>query len=193
MPNSDLTSNSFAGGISYLFDQGGYDGFIGASVSVLNTDYGVPAGILTEEDLEGEEEGEEGEGEEEGEEEGIRINLEQLRYDLKGELNGDLGLFEKLKFRLGYGDYRHVELEGDEVGTLFENDEVEGRLELTGKPSSAFGGEVRTAVGVQGRYRDFSALGAESLCAAVSTNAVRCLWFGGIPERRVPFRYCRAV
>ena len=161
--NSDLRSNGGAGGVSLVFDNEGYDGFFGASVSILNTNYGVPAGVLTEEDLEGEEEGEEGEeGEEEGEEEGIRIDLEQVRYDIKGQINGDLGPFEALKLRLGYGDYRHVELEGDEVGTLFENDEFEGRLELVGKPVDAFSGELRTAVGLQARVRDFSAVGAEA-------------------------------
>ncbi|MEM7006754.1 MAG: TonB-dependent receptor plug domain-containing protein, partial [Pseudomonadota bacterium] len=76
LPNSDLETTTGAFGASWLFDSGDYEGFFGASVSYLETNYGVPAGILTEEDLEGEEEGEEGEeGEEEGEEEGIRIDL----------------------------------------------------------------------------------------------------------------------
>ncbi len=159
--NSDLRDTRGAGGVSYVFDNGDTEGFIGFSVSVLNTNYGVPAGILTEEDLEGEEEeGEEEEGEEE--EEGIRIDLEQIRYDIKGEIAGDLGLFEKAKFRAGYGDYRHVELEGAEVGTLFQNDEFEGRVELVAKPFQALAGEIRSAYGVQGRFRDFEAQGAEA-------------------------------
>ena len=161
VPNSDLETYGGAGGFSYLFDNGSYDGFFGASFSILDSNYGLPEGILTAEDLEGEEEEGE-EGEEEGEEAGIRIDLEILRYDVKGEINGDLGPFEKLRLRAGYGDYRHFELEGDEIGTAFENDEVEGRLELVGKPFNFASGEVRTAVGVQGRYRDFSAVGAEA-------------------------------
>jgi len=128
VPNSDLRTSGGAGGFSYVFD-GPVEGFLGFSVSVLNSNYGVPAGILTEEDLEGEEEeGEEGEFEGEEEEEGIRIDLEQIRYDIKGEFAGDFGLFEKFKIRLGYGDYEHAELEGDEVGTFFQNNEIEGRL-----------------------------------------------------------------
>lgn len=159
VPNSDLTANGGAGGLSYIFDNGGYSGFLGASVSLLNTNYGVPEGILTEADLEGEEE----EGEEEEEEEGgIRIDLEQIRYDLQGEVSGDFGFFQQLKFRGGYGDYRHVELEGDEVGTLFENDEFEGRIELVGKTASVFDGDLRSAYGVQVRFRDFAAEGAEA-------------------------------
>ena len=99
---------------------------------------------MTEEDLEGEEE--EGEEGEEGEEEGIRIDLRQLRYDARGEINGDLGLFKTLKLRLGYGDYEHFELEGAEIGTEFTNDEFELRLEAVGKDISAFGGNVGTCL-----------------------------------------------
>ena len=159
--NSDLQSDGGAGGFSYIFD-GPVSGFLGLSVSVFNTNYGVPPGVLTEEDLEGEEEeGGEEEGEEEGEE-AIRIDLEQIRYDLKGEFNGDFGAFEKISVRLGYGDYRHFELEGDEIGTAFENDEIEGRLEIVSRGFALGGGEVKGAYGIQGRYRDFSAVGAEA-------------------------------
>ncbi|MEM8635839.1 MAG: TonB-dependent receptor [Pseudomonadota bacterium] len=163
LPNSDLETTTGAFGASWLFDSGDYEGFFGASVSYLETNYGVPAGILTEEDLEGEEEGEEGEeGEEEGEEEGIRIDLDQIRYDAKGEIRGNLGLFEKARFRFGYGDYQHFELEGDEVGTEFNNEEYEGRLELTGKTVSIGNGEFRSATGIQFRNREIEAIGAEA-------------------------------
>ncbi|MEO0832739.1 MAG: TonB-dependent receptor [Pseudomonadota bacterium] len=161
VPNSDLENQSGAGGISYIFD-GAVDGFLGFSVSIFDTNYGVPAGILTEEDLEGEEEEEGGEEEEEGEEEGIRIDLEQIKYNIAGEFNGEFGPIETIKINLGYGDYEHAELEGDEIGTQFTNDEFEGRIELVSRPFSAFGGEVRGAYGIQGRFRDVSAVGAEA-------------------------------
>ena len=164
VPNSDLETWTGSVGGSFVFDQGGYDGFFGGSFTIVDSNYGLPPGILTEEDLEGEEEeGEEGEeGEEEGEEEGIRIDLRQLRYDARGEINGDLGLFQTLKLRLGYGDYEHFELEGAEIGTEFINDEFELRLEAVGKDISAFGGNVGTAVGFQFRERDVAAFGAEA-------------------------------
>lgn len=160
VPNSDLETFNGAIGGSWIIDQGGYTGFVGASFSITDSDYGIPEGVLTEEDLEGED-GEEGE-EEEGEEEGIRIDLRQRRYDVRGELNGDIGLFQTLKFRAGYGDYRHFEVEGDEIATQFFNDEFEARLELVGQSFSAFGGEVGTAVGTQVRFRDLEAVGAEA-------------------------------
>lgn len=160
VPNSDLETFAGSVGGSFIFDQGGYSGFFGGSFSVTDSNYGLPEGILTEADLEGEEEGEE--GEEEGEEENIRIDLRQLRYDIRSEINGDLGLFQTLKFRAGYGDYEHFELEGTEVGTSFFNNEFEARLELVGKEIAALGGEIQTAIGGQVRTRDFEAIGAEA-------------------------------
>lgn len=159
VPNSDLETSNGAIGGSYIFDQGGYNGFFGASFSIINSDYGIPEGILTEADLEGDEGGEE---EEEGEEEGIRIDLRQRRYDIRGEVNGDLGLFQTAKFRAGYGDYRHFEVEGDEIATQFFNDEFESRLELIGKTGTLFGAALGTAIGGQIRFRDFEAIGAEA-------------------------------
>lgn len=158
--NSDLRTRSGAFGASWIIDSGEYQGFFGASVSIIDSNYGIPEGILTEEDLEGEE-GEEGE-EDEGEEEGIRIDLRQTRYDAKGQISGDLGPFQTAKFRFGYGDYRHFEVEGVEIATEFNNDELESRLELVGKDFTALGGDVGTAIGVQVRHRDFAALGAEA-------------------------------
>lgn len=169
LPNSDLQTTNGAFGASYVFDNGDFDGFFGASFSIIDTNYGLPAGVLTEEDLEGEED--EGDGEtggttaeveEEEEEEGIRIDLVQRRYDVQGEINGNLGIFQTAKVAFGYGDYRHFELEGDEIGTEFFNDEFEGRIELVGKQVNLAGGALNTAVGVQFRNRDFSAIGAEA-------------------------------
>lgn len=166
LPNSDLQTANGAFGASYVFDNGDYNGFFGASFSILDTNYGLPAGVLTEEDLEEEEdEGEGGTGgafEEEEEEEGIRIDLVQRRYDVQGEINGNLGIFQTAKVSFGYGDYRHFELEGDEIGTQFFNDEFEGRVELVGQPVNLFGGVLNTAVGTQFRSRDLSAIGAEA-------------------------------
>ena len=53
--NSDVQTWSGSVGGSFVFDQGGYDGFFGASFSITDSNYGLPAGVLTEEDLEGEE------------------------------------------------------------------------------------------------------------------------------------------
>ena len=156
--NSDIESKGGSGGVSLIFD----NGFIGISAKVLDSNYGVPGGHGHEEEGH-EEEGHEEEGhDEEEEEEAVRIDLEQTRIDLHGELDADLGPFQKAKLRIGYADYEHRELEGPgEVGTVFSNEGWEGRLELVqGTPANQPG--LNGAVGVQWRFRDFSAIGEEA-------------------------------
>lgn len=150
--NTAVRSEGGSAGLGWIFD----NGFLGLNVRKLNSLYGVPGGHGHEEEHE-EEEHEEEEGHDD-EEEVVRIDLDQTRYDLAGELSGDFGFFSKAKIRFGYSDYTHTELEGDEIGTVFKNEGWEGRLDLVEK-----GGENwKGSTGLQIRRRDFSAIGAEA-------------------------------
>ncbi|MBL0768087.1 TonB-dependent receptor [Sphingopyxis sp. DHUNG17] len=141
-----------AGGLS-LINEGGQ---LGVSVSYYDSKYGVPSRPGTEHHHEeGEEEGEEGEGHGE---EAVTIGLKQWRADLRGEVELGDGLFDKLRIRAGFADYEHTEFEGDEVGTVFTNQGVEGRLELAQNDRGGW----RGASGVQYSHRDFDAVGAEA-------------------------------
>jgi len=137
------------------------DSVFGASIGYYNTDYGVPGRPGA-----GHHHGEEGEeGEEEGEEI-VTIGLEQWRADALADIALGDGFFEKLKVRLGYSDYTHTEFEGDEVGTVFDVESFEARVELaqsdTGPSTGAFGAQYT--------YRDFAAIGEEAFVAPNTTN-----------------------
>ena len=142
--NSDSTTEGGAVGLTWFGD----DAFVGVSVSTHDSDYGVPGGH-------GHEEEEEGAGDEE--EETVRIGLEQRRIDLKGRVGLD-GPFDGLRFRFASNDYEHTEFEGGEVGTIFETDGIDGRIELRHRPLSGFEG----AVGLQYKRIDFNAIGDEA-------------------------------
>lgn len=161
--NSFFETKGGSAGLSWVFE----NGFIGVSATALDSVYGIPGGH--EEGEEGEEgEGEEGEEEEEG---GVFIDLQQRRIDLNGEINGDFGLFEKARIRFGYADYEHTEFEGPgEPGTFFTNEGFEGRFELVDKPIAIGNGELKGAVGVQYRFRDFSAIGEEAFVPPTETT-----------------------
>ncbi len=166
LPNSDLETASAALGATYFF--GRDKGFLGVSVSGFDTQYGLPGGHGHEEGEEHEEEGEEHEEEdEEHEEEGedVRIDLERRRIDLRGEIT-QVGAFEALKFRWGMADYEHVELEGEEIGTIFNSDAWEGRFELVQKPR----GNRTGSFGLQIRDRDFEAIGEEAFVPPTKTR-----------------------
>ncbi|MEM9616376.1 MAG: TonB-dependent receptor [Pseudomonadota bacterium] len=158
--NSAFETKGGSAGLSFVFD----NGFFGVSATAIDTTYGIPGGHGHEE---GEEEGEE----EEEEEGGVTIDLEQRRLDVNGEIEGDFGLFQKAKLRLGYADYEHVEIEpSGEVGTNFSNVGWEGRFELVSKTRNLFGGELNGATGIQYRKRDFSAIGEEAFVPPTETD-----------------------
>lgn len=151
--NSAIESSGGTFGLSLTGDIG----FIGAAYQRFDTEYGIPA------ELEGEEEGA-GEGEEHG---GVSINLERDRYDIRAGLFNPLAGIEKLSFKLGANDYRHLELEGSEVGTRFDIDATEWRAEVVHAPI----GDLRGVVGVQSVTEELIAVGEEAFLPASKTDS----------------------
>jgi iron complex outermembrane receptor protein len=167
LPNSAIESESASVSASLV----GRRGFMGLSASGFDTLYGVPGGHgHAEEPPPGEEEHAEEPppGEEEHAEEGpVRVDLEQRRMDFRGGYTEPFGGFRAAKLRFGVADYQHVELEGDEIGTTFNNDAWEGRLELLHKPVGALSGSF----GAQIARRDFEAIGAEAFVPPTETRS----------------------
>jgi len=159
-PNTHLDSQSFSAGGSYFFD----GGFLGASLGFNTNNYGIPAGHAAHGDEDEHDETEIALGG--GGEEDVRIDLEQIRFDVMGETAMDFLVFDAAKFRFGLGDYQHVELEGDAIGTTFLNNGWEGRVELTQKNDGARNG----AFGFQGKRRDFEAIGDEAFVPPSTTH-----------------------
>lgn len=155
LPNSATENTSGSLGASFI----GQRGFFGANVSLFNTTYGIP--VAGEDEHEGEEEG--GHGHED-----VVIDLKQRRLDLKGAIREPFGAFRGVKFRFGVSDYEHAELEGTEVGTRFENQGYEGRLEFLHKPLGAF----RGAFGFQVQGRDLTVTGDEAFLPPSTTGSI---------------------
>lgn len=122
-------SASETGGGTIGISTGGPGGFIGFSASRYETEYGIPAvhGHAEEEEEEPDEDGLDHEGEHEHD---VRIDMRQDRYDLKAERELGVGAWERVRLRAAYSDYEHRELEGDEVGTQFEQQGLELRLNV---------------------------------------------------------------
>ncbi|UTA48456.1 TonB-dependent receptor [Simiduia sp. 21SJ11W-1] len=149
--NTDREAHSYSLGTAFHYDAG----FIGLAVAQSGNNYGIPPGAH-----EHHEEDDHADHDEEHEhgEEFIRIDMEQTRYDLKGEHNLGDGWASKITYRLGYTDYEHAELEGHEVGTRFTNKAWEGRAELI----HSAGDQHRGALGMQYQLRDYAAIGDEA-------------------------------
>ena len=161
LPNSATEQKTAGAGLALIKERGN----IGVSVSWFNSDYGVPSrpGAGHHHD----EEGEEGEGEEEGEVP-VTIGLEQIRADMRGELEAGGKFLDKIRFRLGAADYEHTEFEGEEVGTVFKTQGMEGRVELVQAGRSGW----RGVTGGQFFVRDFVAIGAEAFVPPNETSQI---------------------
>ena len=144
LPNSAQTADGAAAGFSWI----GSRGYLGFSASGHNALYGIPAAS------------DDGEG-------SVRIDLRQRRLDLHGELAQPFAIFRSARFKLGLADYRHQELEGTEIGTVFKNRGYDGRLELLHQPL----GRMSGAFGVQSARSNFEAVGDEAFLPPTQTTS----------------------
>lgn len=77
----------------------------------------------------------------------VDIDLRQRRVDASAVYKRDFGVFEEARLRVGHADYRHTEIEGGAVGTIFENQGLDGRLELVNGEIGGWTGAVGTQFG----------------------------------------------
>ncbi len=141
--NTSSRSNAQSLGGSWIFDEG----YFGIAYNRLDNLYGIPEGTHGAHD-------EAGDG---GEEVGISIDMQQERVDVEFELPLT-GIFSEVHGRIGLVDYQHVELEGAESGTRYEQDGIEGRVAVHQSELDGHQG----VVGLQVSTREFSALGEEA-------------------------------
>ncbi len=133
--NSNARSRGGSAGASIIGDTG----LVGAAINSLENNYGIPPN---------------GTGSPP-----VRIQMNQTKYDFKGQLNKPFALAEELRMKFGYTDYKHVELDDGIPATTFLNKSYESRLELEHQPI----GIVKGVLGFQSVNSEFSALGEEAL------------------------------
>jgi iron complex outermembrane receptor protein len=146
LPNTAAKTTDLAAGLAWI--SGGNN--VGFSVNRYDSLYGVPIRYSTEahdEDHEGHED-----------EHAPRIDVRQNRADVRAELDTGSAFAESVRFRAGYSDYRHDEIEPTgEIGTTFETEGVEGRLEVVQSNRDGWGG----GFGIQYLHRDLQVEGEE--------------------------------
>ena len=169
LENSFLDNEGGAVGVGWIGDQW----TAGVSFTAYDSDYGIP-GAHAHEHEEGEHHEEDGheEDEHEEEEELVNVGLENRRID--GLLLGQDPFrgFNQFKLNLTRTDYTHTEFEGDEIGTVFDSESTDGRLELRHNPWSNWEG----VFGGQYIDRDFSAIGAEAFVPPSETRTWALFW-----------------
>jgi len=130
----------------------GDGGDIGVSVNHIDNLYGVPVRYALEPGEEAEQ---------------VRLHMKQTRADLRAELHPDGAFVDRVRFRAGFADYRHQEIEETgEVGTTFYNKGIEARAELVQAKRGGWDG----VIGAQFLARDFHVIGEEKFLPANSTT-----------------------
>lgn len=146
LANSATEAKGFNLGTSYIVDEG----FVGVSYGHLERQYGIP-----------------GHGHE-GEEVDVYADLKQDRVQFLSELSLDHDIFSALNTRFGFTDYQHSEIENGEIGTTFNNESQEARIDLFHHPIA----DWRGAVSLHFKHSDFSAVGEEAFTPPSETNTL---------------------
>lgn len=168
LKNSDIRAENFSGGVSYVGEQG----FLGVAVSRFRNHYGVPGHDHPH--AEGEDGHDDHDGHDHHEHEDhenhddVRVKQRQTRFDIKGAVYDPLPGLKMVKTRWGYNDHTHKELEGHEVGTLLNNREWEGRVEMLHQPLAGWDG----VLGLQYQDRNLSTAGEEAFVPGSRSDAI---------------------
>jgi len=158
LENSFVETQTLAAGLSWVGD----NAFFGVAIREQTAEYGLPGHGEHGHEEEGEEEGEE------EEEENPFIDLEQTRIDIRGGGAINNGFLTDVLATVAIVDYEHAEFEAPgEIGTMFETEGVEGRIEL-GHTIGGFDG----AFGVQYLDKEFSAVGEEAFITPTDTQSL---------------------
>lgn len=154
---SDGNTDGWSVGGSYLV---GDRGFLGASVTRYDANYGTPG------------------PESQPDGSSVRIDMEQRRYDLSGGLKNPLPGINAVRLRAGQSDYTHTEFEPDgAAGTRFDQEASEFRLAFDHAPI----GDWRGTFGAQYIDVDFKAAGEEVFIPPSKTENLGLFLFEEVP------------
>jgi len=157
LENSYLDNEGATAGGSWIGEQWRF----GASYTDYKSDYGIPG---AEEEI----------PEDGGEPELVFVNIELQSKRTEAELVGSDPFrgFEQFKVRFADTNYEHTEFEGAEVGTVFNSDTKNTRVELKHNPWGVWQG----VFGLQYTDLDFSAVGAEAFVPGSTTETGALFW-----------------
>ena len=167
--NTDTETKAGIAGGSYIWDSG----FIGIALSTFDSNYGIPGHSHAEHhDDHGDIRDDHSE-----ENESVRVDSRQERIDMRGKVDLTNENIESVTFRAAFTQYEHKELEGDSIGSLFEKDTFESRVEVIHAPIGLFTGSAGVAL----QHEDFSASGEEAFIQPTKTWAPALFVFEETP------------
>ena len=168
LDNSYLKNHGWTLGGSWIGEQW----LVGMAYTDYRSEYGIPGGAHVHEEDHDEEHEDEHEEEHEEEEAPVSIDLKSQRTEVEIAGRDPLPGFEQIKLRYVDTQYEHTEYEGSEVGTVFNSDTDNSRLELKHDQWGIWQG----AFGLQYTEVNFSAKGAEAFVPTSKTDTTGVFW-----------------
>ena len=168
LDNSYLKNHGWTVGGSWIGEQW----LVGMAYTDYRSEYGIPGGAHVHEEDHDEEHEDEHEEEHEEEEAPVSIDLKSQRTEVEIAGRDPLPGFEQIKLRYVDTQYEHTEYEGREVGTVFNSDTDNSRLELKHDRWGIWQG----AFGLQYTEVNFSAKGAEAFVPTSKTDTTGAFW-----------------
>ncbi|MGH9349519.1 MAG: TonB-dependent receptor [Vicinamibacterales bacterium] len=157
--NSQSRNGMTSVGLSWTGDRG----YFGGSYGYDDTKYGIP---VVEEGT-------------------LQLTPRRHSFSLRSGAEDLQGVFDSFRATLGHRRYRHEELEGDVVGTLFTNDTTE--LELLGSHRRV--GRLKGSVGGWVLGRAFAAEGEEALSPPVDQHGLAAFFYEELEWPHVTFQF----
>ena len=149
--NTFTKTNSGSFGLSWV----GSRGYTGVSVSLHESEYGIPGYDSAELDLD-------------EQASNLHIDLLTTIFDLQGEWRMDRYRITGFRFRAGYSDYGHDEIEFAQVQSTFAKDQLEGRIEVDHNLTS----QTKGVIGVQVASGFLETTGLEAFIPRSRTNRI---------------------
>ncbi|HEV3484109.1 MAG TPA: TonB-dependent receptor [Vicinamibacterales bacterium] len=115
----------------------------------------------------------------------IQLTPRRHMFGLKAGANQLGGFIDSVRASFAARRYRHEELEGDEVGTRFENDTTDAELMLRQRAA----GRLTGTVGISLRTRAFSALGEEALAPPVDERVYAAFFYEELTWPHATFQF----
>jgi iron complex outermembrane receptor protein len=172
--NSDSRSEGRTIGFSKFFDKG----YFGLAFTNYKTRYGVVGHEHHHEEDHHDDEHHDDEDEEHHDEdehhdeehahgdENVFIDMRQSRLDLAGAYMDTGNYIKEIKYKIGFSNYEHKEIEGAQVATTFRNKGYDSRFELIHEKIANMQGNL----GLQFASQEFDVLGSEAFMPKTTTN-----------------------
>jgi iron complex outermembrane receptor protein len=141
----------------------GARGYLGGSYGYEDTKYGIPV----------------------VESGNIQLTPRRHIFSLRGERRDLSGPFTAIRGSLGVRRYKHEELDGEEIGTIFTNNTTEVEAQLRHRAA----GPLQGTIGLWGLGRAFTAEGAEALSPPVDQSGFAAFLYEEMSGAHVTFQF----